>query len=38
MEYCSHIWEGSTQQALLTIDRVQNRLRGLVGDELFSSL
>ena len=38
MEYCSHIWAGSSQQALLTLDRVQNRLRGLVGDELFSSL
>ena len=38
MEYCSHIWAGSSQQALSTIDRVQKRMRGLVGDELFSSL
>ena len=38
MEYCSHIWAGSSQQALSTLDRVQKRMRGLVGDELFSSL
>ena len=38
MEYCSHIWAGSSRQALSTLDRVQNLMRGLVGDELFSSL
>ena len=38
MEYCAHIWAGSSQQALSTLDRVQKRMRGLVGDELFSSL
>ena len=30
VEYCSHNWAGSMQQALLTLDRVQNRLHGLV--------
>ena len=38
MEYCSHIWAGASKTALSSLDRVQRRVRGLVGDELFSSL
>ena len=38
MEYCCHIWAGASQQALSCLDRVQRRLRYLVGDSLFSSL
>ena len=38
MEYCCHIWAGASQQALSCLDRVQSRLRYLVGDSLFSSL
>ena len=38
MEYCSHIWAGSSNQVLSGLDRIQERLRGLVGEELFSTL
>ena len=38
MEYCCHIWAGASQQDLSCLDRVQSRLRYLVGDSLFSSL
>ena len=38
MEYCCHIWAGASQHALSCLDRVQSRLRYLVGDSLFSSL
>ena len=38
MEYCSHIWAGSSKQSLSGLDRIQERLRGLVGEELFSTL
>ena len=38
MEYCCHIWGGAAQSSLSCLDRVQNRLRNLVGDDLFSSL
>ena len=38
MEYCSHIWEGSSKTILSALDRVQRRMRGLVGEELFASL
>ena len=38
MEYCCHIWASSSQHALSALDRVQNRMRGLLGDGLFSSL
>ena len=38
MEYCCHIWGGAVQTSLSCLDRVQRRLRYLVGDELFSTL
>ena len=38
MEYCCHIWAGASQQSLSSLDRVQSRLRYLVGDSLFSTL
>ena len=38
MEYCCHLCGGAAQSTLTGLDRVQNRLRNLVGDELFSSL
>ena len=38
MEYCCHLWAGCSQQALSLLDRIQSRMRGLVGDELFASL
>ena len=38
MEYCCHIWAGAAKNSLSCLDRVQNRLRNLVGDALFSSL
>ena len=38
MEYCCHIWGGADQTSLSCLDRVQRRLRYLVGDELFSTL
>merc|ERR1712101_94461 len=38
MEYCSHIWAGAAQTALASLDRVQKRLRRLIGDKLFKSL
>ena len=38
MEYCCHIWAGSPKTSLSCLDRVQRRLRRLIGDELFKSL
>ena len=38
MEYCCHIWAGSAQTSLSSLDAVQKRLRSLVGDELFGTL
>ena len=38
MEYCCHLWAGCSQHALSSLDRIQSRMRGLVGDELFASL
>ena len=38
MEYCCHLWAGCSQHALSSLDKIQNRMRGLVGDELFASL
>ena len=38
MEYCCHLWDGSSQHSLSSLDRIQNRMHGLVGDELFASL
>ena len=38
MEYCSHIWAGSSKHSLSSLDRIQYHIRGLVGEELFSSL
>ena len=38
MEDCCHLWAGCSQHALSTLDRIQSRMRGLVGDELFASL
>ena len=38
MDYCSHIWAGSPKSTLSVLDRLQNRIRSLVGDQLFSNL
>ena len=38
MEYCSHIWAGSSNTILSALDRVQRRMRGLDGEEHFASL
>ena len=38
MEYCSHIWAGSPYNALSVLDEIQKRLRGLVGEQLYSTL
>ncbi len=38
MEYCCHIWGGAAQTSLSCLNRVQNRLQNLVGDDLFSTL
>lgn len=38
MEYRCHIWHSAAQSSLFSLHRVQKRLRGLVGDELFSTL
>jgi len=38
MEYCCHIWCGASATSLDTLDRIQRRIRYLVGDELFSKL
>ena len=38
IEYCCHIWGGAALSSLSCLDRVQNRLRNLVGDDLFNSL
>lgn len=38
MDYWCHIWTWSAQFLLSSLDRVQNRLRSLVGDDLFYTL
>merc|ERR1712148_109025 len=38
MEYCCHIWSGASKSSLSSLDKVQRRLRRLVGDNLFSTL
>ena len=38
MEYCSHIWAGSPMNALSVLDRLQNRIKYLIGDQLFQTL
>ena len=38
MEYCSHIWSGATLRSLSVLNRLQHRIKGLVGDALYSSL
>ena len=38
MEYCSHIWAGSSRTIISTLNRVQRRMRGLVSETLFASL
>ena len=38
MEYCCHIWAGASLVSLSCLDKIQNRLRPLVGDALFSKL
>ena len=38
MEYCCHIWSGAPQRSLSILDRLQRRMKGLVGDVLFSTL
>ena len=38
MEYCCHIWAGSPKCSLSCLDRVQRRMRWLIGDALFKTL
>lgn len=38
MEYCCHSWVEAAQTSLSSLERVQKRLRFLVGDELFPTL
>ena len=38
MEYCCHIWAGAAKTTLSSLDRVQRRLRWLVGDDLYGKL
>lgn len=38
MKYCCHIWTGAAQYSRSSFDRVQKRLLGLVGYELFYTL
>ena len=38
MEYCCHIWAGYSSTSLSILDRLQRRIKGLIGDELFSTL
>ena len=38
MEYCCHIWSGASKTSLSSLDKVQRRLRRLIGDDLFSTL
>ena len=38
MEYCCHIWAGASKTCLSSLDKVQRRLRRLVGDSLFTTL
>ena len=38
MEYCCHLWSGAPKSHLSLLDRVQHRMRKLVGPDLFSTL
>ena len=38
LEYCCHIWAGAANTSLNLLDRVQRRLKYLIGDSLFSKL
>lgn len=38
MKYCCNVWAGIAQSSLSSLNRVQNCLYRLVGDELFSTL
>ena len=38
MEYCCHVWAGADQIHLNCLDKVQRRVRGLIGEDLFSTL
>ena len=38
LEYCCHLWAGAPISRLSFLDRIQNRMRKLVGDELFGTL
>lgn len=38
IEYCCHIWVGASQFSLSSLGGAHKRLRGLVGDKLFSTL
>ena len=38
MEHCCHVWCGASAASLGTLDKIQRRLRYLVGDDLFSKL
>ena len=38
MEYCCHIWAGAAKTTLSSLDRVQRRMRWLVGEDLYGKL
>ena len=38
MEYCSHVWGGAARSSLNILDRLQHRMKYLVGEELYSTL
>ena len=38
MEYCCHIWAGAPITTLHLLDKVQRRLKNLIGDNLYSKL
>ena len=38
MEYCCHLWSGAPKSHLSFLDRVQHRMKKLVGSDLYSTL
>ena len=38
MEYCCHLWSGAPKSHLSLLDRVQHRMKKLVGSALYSTL
>ena len=38
MEYCCHLWSGAPKSHLSFLDRVQHRMKNLVGSALYNTL